>query len=478
MEHSLYHREDVKVNTGKWFWTAAYPWPPVELVLKARVWAHPDYQSLRDRLRTPLKVPEIQVQGDFFTLGPPTESAESTGIAGISREPVAMIHFMPMGKGAPVPAALGELKFQLVVIELKATGAPAVHALLGVQLLAGVTVLVAGRSVYVKQVVAELEQMVDEKVHQGDMLLFQKDANAMPMMSTVVTVAVLRRSPLSFPVCDHSFGIPTHFLNPSQIPNSIHLVGSSWLHNIMPVELVGWWIWQLKIQGPSQWVMVVADDPRLVANLHVRCGMQVGIVFGGMYIAHTNQEAQTAMVRILQKTILDCNNTHFVEWGQGGVQNGAQCQLAGPHPVVGKVEHAMNHCFPIDLSMRARRHEADVEEEEVHEEKPKTKPKAVPKAEKKVKEDKSKKEAPSRESSGEEKKKKKAKKEAEVEEEVSEEEGEYLPVLGSAGAAKVESEEGSEEEEEEIEEIGVPKKAHKPRPGRGLTGLGSRLGKM
>ena len=411
MEHSLYHREDVKVNTGKWFWTSAYPWPPVELVLKARVWAHPDYRSLRDRLRTPLKVPEIQVQGDFFTLGPPTESAESTGIPGLSREPAAMIHFMPMGKGAPVPAALGELKFQLVVIELKSTGVPAVHALLGVQLMAGVTVLVAGRSVFVKQVVAELEQMVDEKVHQGDMLLFQKDPNAMPMMSTVVTVAVLRRSPLSFPVCDHSFGIPTHFLNPSQIPNSIHLVGSSWLHNIMPVELVGWWIWQLKIQGPSQWVMVVADDPRLVANLHVRSGMQVGIVFGGRYIAHTHQEAQTAMVRILQTTILDCNNTHFVEWGQGGVQNGAQ--------------------------------------------------------------------PPSRESSGEEKKpKKKPKKETkESEEEVSEEEGDYLPVLSSAGGAKRESEEGSEEEEEEIEEIGGPQKARKPRPGRGLTGLASRLGK-
>ena len=32
--------------------------------------------------------------------------------------------------------------------------------------------------------------------------------------------------------------------------------------------------------------------------------------------------------------------------------------------------------------------------------------------------------------------------------------------------------------EPDCEEIGVPKKAHKPRPGRGLTGLGSRLGKM
>ena len=73
------------------------------------------------------------------------------------------------------------------------------------------TVLLAGRSVSVKQVVAELEQMVDEKVHQGDMLVLLKDANAMHMMSSVVTVAVLRRAPIQVPGCSHSFGIPTHF---------------------------------------------------------------------------------------------------------------------------------------------------------------------------------------------------------------------------------------------------------------------------
>ena len=96
----------------------------------------------------------------------------------------------------------------MVVLGLESTGVP---ALLGIQLMPGVTVLVAGQSVSVKQVGAELEQMVDEKVHQGDMLVLLKDANTMPMMSSVVTVAVLRRAPLQVPVCSHSFGIPTHF---------------------------------------------------------------------------------------------------------------------------------------------------------------------------------------------------------------------------------------------------------------------------
>jgi len=120
-----------------------------------------------------------------------------------------------------------------------------VHGLLGVQLMAGVTVLVAGRSVFVKQVVAELEQMVDEEVHQGDMLVLQKDANAMPMMSTVVTVAVLRRSPLSFPVCAHSFGIPTHFIlerfpNPSPSISSAQVLGiTTPLRNCSPFVLCG-----------------------------------------------------------------------------------------------------------------------------------------------------------------------------------------------------------------------------------------------
>ena len=96
----------------------------------------------------------------------------------------------------------------MVVLGLESTGVP---ALLGVQLMPGVTVLVAGRSVSVKQVVAELEQMVDEKVHQGDMLMLLKDANTMPMMPSGITVAVLRRAPLQVPGCSHSFGIPTHF---------------------------------------------------------------------------------------------------------------------------------------------------------------------------------------------------------------------------------------------------------------------------
>ena len=68
--------------------------------------------------------------------------------------------------------------------------------MLGIQVMPGVTVLLVGRSVSVKQVVAELEQMVDEKVHQGDMLVLLKDANTMPMMPSGVTVAVLRRAPL------------------------------------------------------------------------------------------------------------------------------------------------------------------------------------------------------------------------------------------------------------------------------------------
>ena len=71
-------------------------WTPVESSLKSRVWARRDYQGLRDPLKTAVKVPEIQVQGDFYTLGQPIASEEPTGIA---RDPVAMIHCMPMGNG-------------------------------------------------------------------------------------------------------------------------------------------------------------------------------------------------------------------------------------------------------------------------------------------------------------------------------------------------------------------------------------------
>ena len=118
-------------------------------------------------------------------------------------------------------------------------------ALLGIQVMPGVTVLLAGRSVSVKQVVAELEQMVDEKVHQGDMLVLLKDANAMHMMPSVVTVAVLRRAPIQVPVCPHSFGIPTHFIlerfpNPSPSISSAQVLGiTTPLRNCSPFVLCG-----------------------------------------------------------------------------------------------------------------------------------------------------------------------------------------------------------------------------------------------
>ena len=38
-------------------------------MLKSRAWARHNYQGLKDPLKTPVKLPEIQVQGDFYTLG-------------------------------------------------------------------------------------------------------------------------------------------------------------------------------------------------------------------------------------------------------------------------------------------------------------------------------------------------------------------------------------------------------------------------
>jgi hypothetical protein len=199
----------VKVNTGKWSWSREDPFPPIADVLKCKLWSHGDYQPLRERLLRPLPCPEIQHQGEFFTLtstaaGVPnfTGSEEPVpGLQNVTQQDHSVIHFMPLGKGSPVPDALATLKYKLIVVELRSNVAAPCHAMLAIQAMAGVTMLVCGRAVYVRQLTQELEQETGERLHLGDMLLLEKDPACMPMDCRVTTVTVLRRYPLTFPVC-------------------------------------------------------------------------------------------------------------------------------------------------------------------------------------------------------------------------------------------------------------------------------------
>jgi hypothetical protein len=109
---------------------------------------------------------------------------------------------------------------------------------------------------------------------------------------------------------------PFHLLHPPQIPNVVVLTGAGWLHNQMPTELAGWYLRRLKAKA-GDWVLVLNDDPRLPAGLHVRAAESYNVVMGCIYIKEDNKEAQGAMTQALQKAILDCNGVPPIEWEWG-----------------------------------------------------------------------------------------------------------------------------------------------------------------
>jgi hypothetical protein len=56
----LTNRQDLKVHVGPWHWSEDCQWPPVEAVLRAPLWKHPEFDVLRQRLKRP--TPNIQVR--------------------------------------------------------------------------------------------------------------------------------------------------------------------------------------------------------------------------------------------------------------------------------------------------------------------------------------------------------------------------------------------------------------------------------
>ena len=163
-------------------------------MLETKFWSGDEYQPLRQRLKTVLAVPEVQYEGDFVSIAPKDTSAED-------KAKNVVVHVVPLGKGTPIPQDLADLKYKCVLMELRSDVTPTIHPAMAVQLLAGVPMLIAGVGPYVRQMVSDLEASVGEKLHLGDIVLYERDADMAPMAYRGTTVALLKRGKIDFLVC-------------------------------------------------------------------------------------------------------------------------------------------------------------------------------------------------------------------------------------------------------------------------------------
>lgn len=65
----------------KWQWSEATPWPPIAYVRTAQLYQDKDYQSLLDRFRSPVPVPNLSSSSDktYKTIDTTTAKVDADG---------------------------------------------------------------------------------------------------------------------------------------------------------------------------------------------------------------------------------------------------------------------------------------------------------------------------------------------------------------------------------------------------------------
>lgn len=327
LENCLYHRDDIRILTSHWKWTAKEPWPPVKMVLGCALWKGEEYAEVRDRLSRPLPNPTLEVSGELFTINSSAGAGDAAAVPGTQvAQPgqKGIIHVIPLKRGVPIPETVSDVKFRLGVVELRPDLSPTVHSLLVRHVTMGMPLLVCGTGVLVKGMVDELIETMGEKPALNVTIqMYQKHSGYEPMMGCCTAVTVLSRTALGFLVCsalspwafDHS---STRIPSPlscslPQLPNVFTIGGEGWLHNVIPTEVVGWFLRKLAVKQ-SEWLLVLGDSPCLVAGLTVRSAMGFNVIYGAMYLTRDMGQQVTELCEKIQSSIKDCNSVPPIEW--------------------------------------------------------------------------------------------------------------------------------------------------------------------
>ena len=128
----------LKVAYGSWSWSEEKPWPPWSAVIKAPLWAHPEYEGLRNLLQRPVAKPVCKMSDTGFVsmqCATYTQVESSTGklIGSVGR-----VEVMAMRCGPPIPNIISSLHFAACVIEVPGLYTTGLHNLVAQLLLCGV----------------------------------------------------------------------------------------------------------------------------------------------------------------------------------------------------------------------------------------------------------------------------------------------------------------------------------------------------
>ena len=97
-----------------------------------------------------------------------------------------------------------------------------------------------------------------------------------------------------------------------QLPRQISWNSSEYV-TTLPVEVVGWIAKQVGLQAAS-WLLVVAEEAKLPANLVVRGPVPVNVTFGHSHSDNLDTDIITGMANAVKEEIKKCSRLGKMFW--------------------------------------------------------------------------------------------------------------------------------------------------------------------
>jgi hypothetical protein len=104
-----------------------------------------------------------------------------------------------------------------------------------------------------------------------------------------------------------------------QIPKYITVLPRHGVKGLLPIEVAWWWLFKVGIRS-GQWVFVVSAEPRLAAELVIRAGVGLNVLWGVPYLDDTSVEALTEPMNDLTGEVKVADGLPPVYWEQGSLR--------------------------------------------------------------------------------------------------------------------------------------------------------------
>ena len=104
-----------------------------------------------------------------------------------------------------------------------------------------------------------------------------------------------------------------------QVPKYITVESRTDMKGLLPIEVAWWWLFKVGVRS-GQWVFLVSAEARLAAELVIRAGVGLNVMWGIPYLDDTSVEALADPMSDLTGKVRVADGLPPVRWEQESLQ--------------------------------------------------------------------------------------------------------------------------------------------------------------